>query len=165
MTSPIPAWLDFARTLHGVAEVPGPRHNPTILSWWKALGVKVLGLVATTDEIAWCGVYVAWCMRHVGIDPPPIAARAKAWATWGQPCTPGLGAILVFGRTGGGHVGFYEGERADAYLVLGGNQGNRVSKQWIAKDRLLAARWPATIAVNSRPVKMGGTGAVSRNEA
>lgn len=56
---------------------------------------------------------------------------------------------MVFWRdaitSGKGHVGFYAGEDKTAYRILGGNQSNSVSLAWIAKDRLLASRWPATV--------------------
>lgn len=161
-----PAWLAFARTLKGVAEIPGEKNSPIIMGWIKTLGAKVLGMLVRDDETAWCGTFMAWCFNHAGIAPPPIAVRAKAWAAWGQPCAPGLGCLLVFGRTGGGHVGLYEAERPDAFLVLGGNQSNKVCSTWIAKDRLLAARWPSGLAVSGKPVTFAANGAaLSLNEA
>lgn len=50
-----------------------------------------------------------------------------------------------------GHVGFYVGEDAKGYYVLGGNQGDKVSVVRIAKDRLLpnGIRWPATVPVGT----------------
>jgi hypothetical protein len=56
---------------------------------------------------------------------------------------------MVFWRrtreSGLGHVGFYVGEDAGAYRILGGNQSDSVSLAWIRKDRLVDARWPATV--------------------
>jgi hypothetical protein len=42
-------------------------------------------------------------------------------------------AVLVFERPGGGHVGYYFGEDATAYHVLGGNQGDAVTIARIAR--------------------------------
>ncbi len=49
------------------------------------------------------------------------------------------------------HVGFYAGEDASAYHVLGGNQNDSVSLARIGKERLLDIRWPATV-----PLSAGG---------
>jgi uncharacterized protein (TIGR02594 family) len=166
MPTALPAWLAFARSLIGTAEIPGPKNSPTIMGWIKALGTKVLGIAVFDDETAWCGIFMAWCMRSCMIDPPPIAVRASSWSTWGRPCSPGVGSVLVFKRPGGGHVGFYTGERPDAYRVLGGNTGNRVAETWIAKDRLVASRWPVGVPIDSRPLKLAANGApLSTNEA
>ena len=40
-----------------------------------------------------------------------------------------------------GHVGFYVGEYASAYHILGGNQGDAVNVKRFARDRFLTARW------------------------
>jgi hypothetical protein len=77
------------------------------------------------------------------------------------------GAVLVFEREGGGHVGFYVGEDSTHYHVLGGNQGDAVSIVRIARSRSIARRWPRGVSVMSAPVRMMPTAGVpvSRNEA
>jgi uncharacterized protein (TIGR02594 family) len=143
-----PLWYRVAGKQIGVKEIPGAKSNPTIMSWAKALGAK-LGIAYTNDDTPWCGVFVGYCVQAAGFKPPPIAVRAKAWATWGEPLiTPTLGCVLVFERPGGGHVGFYAGETTTAYRVLGGNQSNSVNYAWLAKDRCIAMRWPD----NSAPI-------------
>lgn len=59
-------------------------------------------------------------------------------------------------QSGLGHVGFYAGEDAGAFCVLGGNQSDQVSLAWIAKNRLVGARWPASVPppVDARPTKL-----------
>ena len=137
-----PSWLQYARQLIGVREVPGPRHSPTIMKWIAGLGSK-LGITVRDDETPWCGTFCAHVMDRVGIEPPAIAVRASAWGTWGRKLlAPRPGCIMVFTRAGGGHVGFYVGEDATHFHILGGNQGNAVSIARIAKDRLTAMRWP-----------------------
>jgi uncharacterized protein (TIGR02594 family) len=140
-----PAWLTEARRNMGVQEVVGPRHNPTIMGWIAKMGARVLGISVTSDETAWCGTFVAWCMFKVGIEPPKIAVRAKEWASpkWGRILNdPRLGCVCVFDRKGGGHVGFYIGEDRTHLHILGGNQGNRVSITRIPKTSLVAMTWP-----------------------
>jgi uncharacterized protein (TIGR02594 family) len=93
--------------------------------------------------------------------------RAKAWAKYGSLLRRDRlapGAILVFDRAGGGHIGFYVGEDAGHYFILGGNQGNAVSVMKLGKSRLLASRWPKGEPVIGKPVYMKG-GVFSANEA
>jgi uncharacterized protein (TIGR02594 family) len=169
-TASEPAWLRAARAKLGTREAPGAANNPTILGWAKKLGTKVLGMIYNADSVPWCGLFVATCMAEAGLPTAPIAVRAKSWADYGS----GLkvdrlapGAILVFAREGGGHVGFYVGEDATAYHVLGGNQGDCVSITRILKTRCIASRWPAGQPVIGGPVKMKTIVGIqlSRNEA
>ncbi|MBT7510493.1 MAG: hypothetical protein HN650_08785 [Rhodospirillaceae bacterium] len=96
---------------------------------------------------------------------------ARQWQKFGAPAMPTPGAILVFWRGSRdgwkGHVGFYAGEEADAYHVLGGNQGNSVSIARMRRDRLLEARWPATAPIlDAGPVEIAtGETMFSTNEA
>ncbi len=169
MSTAIPAWLTAARAKLGTREAAGALNNPTIMGWAKKLGIKVLGIVYNADSVPWCGVFVATCLQEAGLPSAPIAVRATAWATYGQRLRferLAPGAILVFQRPGGGHVGFYMGEDADAFHVLGGNQGNAVTIMRIMKDRCIAARWPTGVAVTGAPVRLAKSGApLSRNEA
>ncbi|MBI0475012.1 TIGR02594 family protein [Sphingomonas sp. MA1305] len=165
-----PAWLSAARAKLGTREAPGLANNPTIMGWAKRLGIKLLGVVYNADSVPWCGLFVATCVYEVGLPPAPIAVRAKSWAAWGQAVAADQlapGAVLVFERPGGGHVGFYVGEDATAYHVLGGNQGDTVSITRIAKSRCVARRWPGQQAIVGGPVKMTAIAGIplSRNEA
>jgi hypothetical protein len=58
---------------------------------------------------------------------------------------PVTGAVLIFERGSGGHVGFAIGQDITHFYVLGGNQSDAVTIARIAKSRLLGARWPATV--------------------
>lgn len=168
-TASEPAWLRAARAKLGTREAAGAANNPTIMGWAKKLGTKVLGMVYNADSVPWCGLFVATCLAEDGIPAAPIAVRAKSWAAWGQNLAEDRlapGAVLVFERTGGGHVGFYVGENGTSYQVLGGNQGDRVSLVWIAKNRCIARRWPIGRPVTGRPVKLSAAGVpLSTNEA
>nr|WP_276046551.1 MULTISPECIES: TIGR02594 family protein [unclassified Sphingomonas] len=153
--------MSAARTKIGTREAPGPANSSTILGWAKRLGTKVLGMIYNADSVPWCGVFVATCLAEDSIDAPPIAVRATSWATWGQLLRPerlAPGAVLVFERAGGGHVGFYVGEDLAAYHVLGGNQGDAVTIARIAKSRCIARRWPTDRSVIGRPVQMAAKG-------
>ncbi len=165
-----PAWLRHARSLLGTREAPGAANNPTIMGWAKRLGTKVLGMLYNADSVPWCGLFVAHCLAEDSIPAASIAVRAKAWATWGANIAADRiapGAVLVFDRTGGGHVGFYVGEDKTHYHVLGGNQGDRVSIMRLEKSRCIARRWPYGRAVIGKPRLMTATAGipVSSNEA
>lgn len=155
-----PDWMDPARVALGLREVPGPRTNPTILSWLTRLRAWW-----TDDETPWCGVFVAHCMEKCGVPLPKHWMRAKDWLNWGKPCPPVVGAIAVFGREGGGHVGFLVGQSPGWLHVLGGNQANGVNVMKLASSRLLGTRWPLDrpLVISALP-KMGG-GVASGNEA
>ena len=157
-----PSWLKIARSYEGLKEIPGPRHNQTIIRW-----LGKLKAWWSDDETPWCGVFVAHCMQESWLPFPKFYMRAKAWSDYGlllrrDRLAPG--AILVFDRAGGGHVGFYVGEDAGHYFVLGGNQGNAVNVMKLGKSRLVASRWPKGEPVIGKPVYMNG-GSVSTNEA
>ena len=140
-------WLTVARSLVGTREVPGGNNNPVIMTWGNRLGARILGIAYTADSVPWCGLFAAWCVHEAGHMPPPIAIRAKQWAKFGTPLpldrTPPLGAIAVFERTGGGHVGFVESVYPNGDLdILGGNQADAVNVRRFPRARLIALRWP-----------------------
>ncbi len=160
-----PAWLAEARRHLGVAEVPGPKHSPVIQSW-----LHKLRAWWNDDETPWCGVFVAACMDTVGIPLPKYWMRAKAWAEWGSRLSaPIPGCIVVFERQGGGHVGFVVGRTAKGHLmVLGGNQGNRVSIAPFDRARAVASVWPPEVPMPPHSVLavLDAAGAqLSTNEA
>lgn len=164
-----PEWLAEARRNIGVREVAGPKHSPTILGWAKRLGSRVLGIAVLDDETAWCGTFAAHCVSVAGHKPPPIAVRASAWSAFGQALpvngVPPLGAVAVFKRPGGGHVGFVVGVDPTAYHVLGGNQSNAVNVQRIARERCVALRWPTGVPLAPPAPRLSGGGGLSQNEA
>lgn len=151
--------------LLGTVEVPGPGNNPLILAWAKE---TELDNVYRADETPWCGLFVALLVKRTGRLPVPTPLWALSWRTFGvKAATPSLGDILVFKRPGGGHVGLYIAEDAQAYHVLGGNQGNRVSITRIAKSRLVDARRPIYRAQPDtvKPYVLQASGELSNNEA
>jgi len=157
-----PRWLRTAYSYEGTREVRGPQHNQTILGW-------LVNLRAwwRDDETPWCGVFVAHCMQQAGMPYPRLYMRAKAWSDYGSLLRPDRlapGAILVFDRKGGGHVGFYVGEDTGHYYVLGVKQSNVVNVMKLGKSRLIASRWPKGEPVLGGPVRIF-EGVVSTDEA
>jgi len=76
------------------------------------------------------------------------ALSALSWEKYERSCEPCLGAIMVFKRPGGGHVGFYVAEDKEAYHILGGNQSDKVSVARVGKDRHTETRWPNTFPMS-----------------
>lgn len=160
-------WMKTAESYIGIKEFPGvAKNNPTIMGWAKRLGGWIASFYKN-DEIPWCGLFVAECFNAHKMQVPASALSALAWANWGQPSKLAPGAVLVFKRQGGGHVGFYVAEDSDSYHVLGGNQSNSVSVTRIAKDRLVAIRWPKEShpPASEQRVMRRSFSALSRNEA
>ena len=138
---------------------------------WMAEGKRVLGLHETTNnstlkkwlgsdghalgdpsKLPWCGDFAETCIR-LGLPKETLVANpylAYNWLKFGKAVKPQYGAILVFHRGDAkstrGHIGFYVGESATHYYVLGGNQGNMVSVSPMPKTKLRpsGARWPVT---------------------
>lgn len=139
-------WLAEAQRAIGITEVAGAASNPLIIGWGKRLKIDY-----RSDEISWCGLFVAHCINSAlpGEMLPDRLLGARSWQRFGTPCPmPQPGAIMTFWRVARsdwrGHVGFYVGEDATAYHILGGNQGDAVNVKRFAKSRFLAARWPAS---------------------
>lgn len=165
--NPILVWFQEARRLIGTREDPTAGSNPSILDWAQDRGIPYGG-----DDIPWCGLFVAHCVGStLSSEPLPTnVLGARSWERFGVRTDPTPGAVMVFWRksrqSGLGHVGFYAGEDSGAYRILGGNQSDNVSLAWVAKDRLVAARWPSSIpATIGHPVQIARTDTLSWNEA
>lgn len=159
-------WVQEAKRVLGRHEA---RDNGWLSKWLRSDG-KTLGDPA---QLPWCGDFVETCIRLVLPDEPFPGALgenpywARNWLRLGSEITLTYGAVVVFSRGSGGHVGFAVGQDADALHVLGGNQSNAVTVARIDKGRLLGARWPDTY---SRPIthylpRMTRDGQLSANEA
>lgn len=137
---PNPQWLIEARQHIGLTEIAGKEHNPIIRNWLIALKAWW-----QDDETPWCGTFVAHCCRVGGRALPKHWYRARDWLDTGTWLSrPAYGCIAVFERKGGGHVGFVVGQDKDGnLLILGGNQGNRVSISPFARSRVLGYVWPS----------------------
>lgn len=167
VAAPEPPWLVEARRILGRHET---RDNGWLSKWLRSDG-RTLGDPA---KLPWCGDFVETCIRLTLPDEPFPGALgenpywARNWNLFGAPLLqPALGAVVVFSRGSGGHVGFAVGEDSYALHVLGGNQSNAVTIARISKDRLIGMRWPSTFA---RPAsrtlpRMTAAGKLSTNEA
>lgn len=136
-----PLMVVEAMKLYGTLEAPGIKDNPTIMEWARETGLNKAGY--TKDEIPWCGLFMAVVALRAAKAMPAQPLRALSWATFGIASPlPSLGDVLVFKRTGGGHVALYVGEDATGFYCLGGNQGDAVNIARKEKARLFACRRP-----------------------
>jgi uncharacterized protein (TIGR02594 family) len=165
---PGPVMLQDMLNIFGTVEAPGAKDNPVIMAWAKETGQK--GYVH--DSVPWCGLAMAVAAKRAGwpYNPGGNALWALNWATWGDHAEiPMLGDVLVFGRTGGGHVTQYVGEDATCFHILGGNQTDQVNIVRKPKADLIQARrapWKVAQPANVRRVFLSPAGApLSTNEA
>lgn len=155
-----------AKKYVGLKEIPGPKHNSTILKW-----LKELKAWWSDDETAWCGVYTAKCFQACGLAIPKYYMRAKAWSDgWGIKIDkPIPGCVVVFDREGGGHVAFVAGINSKGNLIcLGGNQGNMVKYSPFSIDRVVGYFVPKdypNINYTEKLAVINNTETLSTNEA
>jgi uncharacterized protein (TIGR02594 family) len=150
-----PPWLALARKEDGTREIPGARHNPRVLEYFRDAGHPEI----SDDETAWCAAFVGSMLKRSGYMGTG-SLMARSYAKWGVACEPKIGCVVVTtrGRDDGvfGHVGFYVGEDHSHVFLLGGNQSNAVNVKKFPKKIVLAYRWPKTVT-NSRTMKAAGT--------
>ena len=133
----------------GLKEVPGPESDPLVLAM-----LKLDGDWPKDDSVPWCSAFVNWVFWLFAL-PRSGNLRARSWLQVGESipldqAVPGWD-VVVFSRGAGeqpgpevidapGHVGLFAGLEGDRILVLGGNQGDRVSIAPRARAGLLGVR-------------------------
>ena len=158
-------WLSTMRALFGTKEAPGDKDNPFIIEMAHEIVRRYPELKGNVgwynhDSIPWCGLAMGYAMAVNGIKPCDAPLSALAWADWGQKLNiPTSGAVMVYSRTGGGHVTLYESEDATWYYCRGGNQDDADNVTRIPKSRTIKAiRWPAGVPLPTAGRKIGVTG-------
>lgn len=134
----IPDYLKTALYEVGVKEIKGSKHNPRVIYYHSFTGRY------STDEVAWCGSFIAMCMSVNHYILPKYGERAKTWATYGKSVSsPTIGSIAVKSRTGGGHVCIVIGSDSKGNLYcVGGNQGDEVNIKLYPKNAFIDFRIP-----------------------
>lgn len=154
--------MDEANNLIGTAEIKGKDTNLKIKSWLSRLRAWW-----SDDETPWCGTFVAHCLQINGYPIVKEWYRAKSWLEYGvrldAPC---YGCLVIFNRTGGGHVGFCVGrDNRGRLLVLGGNQGDKVSIAPFEMSRVSGYRMPVGVLSRMPLPLVASSAASSTNEA
>lgn len=140
--------LKIAETYIGLTEVPGAVSDPTVLSMLRRVQTWPKG-----DEVPWCSAFIHACTRPLGL-PATNSLLARSWLNVGDPidiedAEPGFD-LVVFTRADAtsdpsdleapGHVAWFLGLSASEVTVLGGNQGDRVSRANYPRANVLGVR-------------------------
>ncbi|RTQ01319.1 TIGR02594 family protein [Enterobacter sp. WCHEn045836] len=154
-------WIAEARKFIGLREIPGPEHAPEILQMWRDIrrsGIK-------DDETPWCAAFAGSMLERTGIRSTRFEG-ARSYLEWGEKLDkPIYGCVVVFSRSGGGHVGFVVGKTDSGnLLVLGGNQSDAVNIRAFSTDRVTGYRWPEGYQKPNIPLPSGNAD-MSTNEA
>jgi len=131
--------INIALREYGHREIPGSKHNPEILKYFKDCGFNV-----NDDETAGCSAFANWVAKETGYERSK-KLNARSWLEVGEEIVePELGDIVVFWRESKnswkGHVAFYINEVNDFIYTLGGNQGNMVCIAPYNKIKVLGYR-------------------------
>jgi uncharacterized protein (TIGR02594 family) len=159
------SWVEFAKRHIGVDE---NKDAALIKSWIKEMGPDWFYKTFEAPKVAWCGVFVAWCLRSSNVEAlPSLYMRASDWISWGQPLErPVEGCVAIYERTGGGHVGIVVGQTTDGSVVcIGGNQSNKVCLASFDKNRAVQYRWPGNGALEAELPVVALNASHSTNEA
>jgi uncharacterized protein (TIGR02594 family) len=158
------SWMTLALSYLGTAEIKGKKHNPKIQKW-----LRLIKAPFNDDETPWCATFVCGIFEEVG-----IRSWRSAWArgglAWGRRLFgPAVGCVVVFERgPKAGHVGFLVGQdQRGNLMILGGNQGDKVSIRPFPKSRVLGYVWPTEVPlpVDGKLPVVASNGKLSTNEA
>lgn len=141
--------LQIAERFIGLKEAPGVSSNPSVLAMLQLDQKWPEG-----DDVPWCSAfvnYVAWLLDL----PRSKSLAARSWLIVGKPielvyAEPGFD-VIVFKRGSGtqpgpnvidapGHVAFYVGRDASTVTVIGGNQGDAVTRAMFPTNTVLGVR-------------------------
>lgn len=133
---------EVAQSYMGLEEYPGAANNPAVLKMFADSGHDWVD----ADSTPWCAAFVGSVLAQTGVQGTG-KLNARSYLNWGKPVDLGAaepGDVVVFWRGSRdgwqGHVGFYAGVQGNNVVVLGGNQGDKVSKAEYPISRLLGVR-------------------------
>jgi uncharacterized protein (TIGR02594 family) len=140
-------WFNIAlqELARGVKEIPGAQDNQRIVEYHSTTTLK-----ATDDETPWCSSFVNYCMWKAGIKGTRDA-RAISWLDWGKEVPIATksevrpGDVVIFEwDSGSHHVALFKANAANnKMIVVGGNQGDRVSEATYPWSNVMGIRRPA----------------------
>lgn len=145
-TAPSAPAPDATNTLLNIA-----RSQIGITTGSKYWGYYVGTTFISSSSTPWCGCFVAWCFNEAGITGKigqvPNKAYVPSYRDWGRSTgkltyTPSPGDIVLFGGSGGSHIGIVESVSGDYISTIEGNTGgsyygavkrnrHRISGSWV----------------------------------
>ena len=133
--------LETALAEYGVTEIPGSEHNKRILQYAEFSGIPEYD----RDEIAWCGLAMAYVFTKCDVPIPEKPLLARSWLNVGRETMfPNVGDLAIFWRVSPeswqGHVGLVINMYGEYIHVLGGNQRNQVNISRYKSSELLGYR-------------------------
>ena len=144
---------DCAKQYLGMKEVPGHKANPAILAM-----LKMDMDWPADDSVPWCSGFANWVAWNMGLQRTR-SLRARSWLKAGVASRPGResgNCVVVFSRgrwapgpeviKAPGHVAFFDGFERDRVWVVGGNQGDKVSRRSYPRSCVLGIRQLSRIA-------------------
>jgi len=138
MIPKIPSYVYFAINELGTREIAGNEDNSQILEYLDS--VKI---IKGHDEIPWCSGFINWVMIQDGLKGTN-KANARSWLDWGVAIDkPQVGAVVVFKRgleAWQGHVAILLDWNEEYFIVIGGNQSNKVGIAYLPRDKVLGMR-------------------------
>lgn len=137
-------WMAIARSKLGIHEIPGHKAHAFIVECLKS---TTLGRPDNqSDETPWCSAFANRIMELAGLEGTK-SAWARSWLDWGREPNDdefGKGVVVILERgRNSGHVGFLDDWDDDRVKLLGGNQGDAVTRAWFPMSRVLGWRIPA----------------------
>lgn len=145
--SPTEKFLKLSRTLDQLAYESGSGRwketgsNNKIINCYKSVGFNI-----NSDSTPWCAAFAGWVLKMCCL-PSLKTLSSTAYSGYGTPVPLGdpskwrLNDVVVFRRTGGGHIGFFRGynPKTGAVKILGGNQSDNLT------ETNFGAPWPSQI--------------------
>jgi uncharacterized protein (TIGR02594 family) len=150
--SPTEKFLKLSRTLDQLAyESSSGRwkengSNPKIINCYKSVGFNI-----NSDSTPWCAGFAGWVLKMCCL-PSLKTLSSLAYKGYGTPVPLSdpskwrLNDVVIFSRTGGGHIGFFRGynPKTGAIKILGGNQSDNLT------ETNFGAPWPSQVVYVGR---------------
>jgi uncharacterized protein (TIGR02594 family) len=120
--------------------------NNKIINCYKSVGFNI-----NTDSTPWCAGFAGWVLKMCYLPSlKTLSSLAyKGYGTavpLGDPSKWRLNDVVIFSRTGGGHIGFFRGYNptTGALKILGGNQSDNLT------EAQFGAPWPRQVVYVGR---------------
>lgn len=136
----------MAQRYVGLKEVQGTTANPAILKM-----LRLDNKWPKDDAVPWCSAFINYICWQLHL-PRSKSLAARSWLGVGTPipfssARPGFDVVILNrggsplpSEPGPGHVGFYAGTEERFVIILGGNQGDKVSLARFPAASILGVR-------------------------